>query len=75
MEESHDTNPNHKVFSGSIVGLLLCHAVACHAQIPINREDEEAIKQVIAGTTEAFNKHDAKAFAAFYAPDAELVTV
>ena len=49
--------------------------MTCHAQIPISREDEEAIKQVIAGTTEAFNKHDAKAFAAFYTPDAELVTV
>lgn len=59
----------------SIVGLLICCAVTCYAQSPTSSEDEEAIKKVIAGTTEAFNKHDAKAFARFYTPDAELVTV
>jgi len=67
--------PIIRFFPVSIVGLLICYAVTCHAQIPISREDDEAIRKVIAGTTEAFNKHDAKAFAAFYAPDAELVTV
>ena len=67
--------PIIRFFPVSIVGLLICHAVTCNAQIPISREDDEAIRKVIAGTTEAFNKHDAKAFAAFYAPDAELVTV
>lgn len=40
----------------SIVGLLICYAVTCNAQIPTSREDEEAIRKVIAGTTEAFNK-------------------
>ena len=59
----------------SIVGLLICYAVTGNAQSPTNREDEEAIKKVIAGTTEAFNKHDAKTFARFYTSDAELVTV
>jgi len=67
--------PIIRTFPVSIVGLLICYAATCNAQIPISREDEEAIKKVIAGTTEAFNKHDAKAFAAFYASDAELVTV
>jgi uncharacterized protein (TIGR02246 family) len=67
--------PIIRFFPVSIVGLLICYAVTCNAQIPISREDDEAIRKVIAGTTEAFNKHDAKAFAAFYAPDAELVTV
>lgn len=67
--------PRTRFFPLSIVGLLIFYAVPCQAQIPLNREDEEAIKKVIAGTTEAFNKHDAKAFAAFYSPDAEFVTV
>lgn len=64
-----------KIFSVSSFGLLIGYAATCNAQIPISREDENAIKKVIAGTTEAFNKHDAKAFATFYASDAELVTV
>ena len=59
----------------SIIGLLICYAVTGNAQSPTTHGDEEAIKKVIAGTTEAFNKHDAKAFARFYTPDAELVTV
>jgi uncharacterized protein (TIGR02246 family) len=37
--------------------------------------DEQAIKDVIAATTQAFNAHDAAAFARFYTADAELVTV
>src|ERR1044072_6815967 len=59
----------------SIIGLLICYAVTGNAQSPASRENEEAIKKGIVGTTEAFNKHDAKAFARFYTPDAELVTV
>ena len=64
-----------RFLSVSIIGLLICYAVTGNAQSPTSRENEEAIKKVIAGTTEAFNKHDAKAFARFYTPDAELVTV
>lgn len=64
-----------KLLPVSIVSLLICYAVTGNVQSPTTREDEEAIKKVIAGTTEAFNKHDAKAFARFYTPDAELVTV
>lgn len=59
----------------SIVALLICYALTCNAQSPTSREDEEAIKKLIAGTTEAFNRHDPKAFARFYTQDAELVTV
>jgi len=59
----------------SIVGLLIGYVVIGNAQSPTKREDEQAIKKVIAGTTEAFNNHDAKAFARFYTLDAELVTV
>jgi len=58
-----------------IVGLVFGYTVTCGAQSPGNRVDEEAIRKVIVGTTEAFNKHDAKAFTRFYTPDAELVTV
>src|SRR5215217_5502941 len=58
-----------------IVGLVPGHAVTCKAQSSSSGEDEEAIKKVIVGTTEAFNRHDSKAFAHFYTPDAELVTV
>jgi uncharacterized protein (TIGR02246 family) len=76
MEEWHMTRTLIiRLLLVSIAGLLICYAVTGNAQSPTNREDEKAIKNVIAGTTEAFNKHDAKAFARFYTPDAELVTV
>ncbi len=58
-----------------IVGFVSGYAVTCDAQSRGGREDEEAIMKVIAGTTEAFNRHDAKAFTRFYTSDAELVTV
>ena len=44
------------------------------AQTPAQRE-EDAIEVVIAGITDAFNKHDAKAWVRFATPDAQLVTV
>ena len=40
-----------------------------------NSVDLNAIRQVITGTTTAFNRHDAKAFASYYTPDAWVVTV
>ena len=40
-----------------------------------NSADLDAIRQVITGTTTAFNRHDAKAFASYYTPDAWVVTV
>ena len=57
------------------VGLVFGYSATWGAQSLSNREDEEAIRKVIVGTTETFNQHDAKAFTRFYAPDAELVTV
>jgi uncharacterized protein (TIGR02246 family) len=54
---------------------LFVSTVIRGAQSISGREDEEEIKKVIAGTTEAFNQHDAKAFTRFYTQDAELVTV
>lgn len=44
------------------------------AQTPRQRE-EDAIGAVIAGITDAFNKHDAKAWVGFATPDAQLTTV
>jgi uncharacterized protein (TIGR02246 family) len=44
------------------------------AQAPANT-DEAAIKELMVQTTNAFNRHDAKAWAAFATPDARLVTV
>jgi uncharacterized protein (TIGR02246 family) len=67
--------PTIRLLPVLILGSLICCAATGKAQSRISREDEEAVKKVIAGTTEAFNKHDAKAFARFYTPDAELVTV
>ena len=37
-----------------MVGFVVSYTLTCGAQSLGNREDEEAIKQVIAGTTEAF---------------------
>jgi uncharacterized protein (TIGR02246 family) len=59
----------------SIIGLFVCYVVTGDAQSQTARADEEAIRKIIAATTDAFNQHDAKAFVRFYTPDAELVTV
>jgi len=73
MEEWHMTRSAMiKFLLASIFGLLICYAVTGNAQSPASYENEEAIKKVIAGTTEAFNKHDAKAFARFYTPNWSL---
>jgi len=39
------------------------------------RADEDAIKAVIAAMTDAFSRHDAKAWVKLCTPDAQLVTV
>lgn len=45
------------------------------AQTSGGRSDEEAIRAVVDGITDAFNKHDAAAWLRFATPDAQLVTV
>ncbi len=45
------------------------------AQSPSGGEDEEAIRKMIVEMTEGFNKHDGKAAARMYTPDADFVTV
>lgn len=42
---------------------------------PGNRSDEDAIKAIMAATTDAFSRHDAVAWVKFCTPDAQLVTV
>jgi uncharacterized protein (TIGR02246 family) len=69
------------VFRPGLAVLLLAVGVfvAAHgaAQTPSSgaRHDEDSIRAVIAATTEAFSRHDAKAWVAFCTPDAQLVTV
>ena len=54
---------------------LTTFVAAASAQSPPTRAEEEAIKALMLKTTDAFNKHDAKAWAEFCTPDAQLVTV
>jgi uncharacterized protein (TIGR02246 family) len=59
-----------------ITALLVGPCIAAaSAQSPASGADEEAIKAPMIQTTDAFNKHDAKAWAQFCTSDAQLVTV
>ena len=55
-----------------VAAIVFCDAVAGFAQ---SASDDQAIRALMAQTTDAFNKHDAKAWAAVCTPDARLVTV
>ena len=46
-----------------------------NAQGVVNPAEVDAIKALMVQTTETFNRHDAKAWAQFCTPDAQLVTV
>jgi uncharacterized protein (TIGR02246 family)/steroid delta-isomerase-like uncharacterized protein len=59
----------------AILTIIVGHIVLCGAQSPSIHNDEVGIRKIIAETTEAFNRHDAKAFTRYYTRDAELVTV
>jgi len=59
----------------ALIGVVLGQSLTCDAQSYGSSKDEKAIKKVIDGTTDAFNRHDARAFTSFYTADAELVTV
>ena len=45
------------------------------AQAADTRKDEEAIKAIIAATTDAFSSHDAKKWVQYCTSDAQLITV
>ena len=48
---------------------------AAQTSSPVRRNDEDSIRAVMAATTDAFSRHDAKAWVKFCTPDAQLVTV
>jgi hypothetical protein len=48
---------------------------AAQTRSPENRRDEESIRAMMAATTDAFSRHDAKAWVKFCTPDAPQVTV
>ena len=56
-----------------IVVSLVAGAARAHAQ-PGTPADEAAIRKILDARNAAYNNHDAKALAATYAPDADLVT-
>jgi len=55
--------------------IVAAGSVLAHAQSSDTRKDEELIRSIMAATTEAFSNHDAKAWAQYCTPDAQLVTV
>ena len=57
------------------VGVVAASGSAEQSIPPGTRSDEDAIKAVIAETTDAFSRRDAKAWVKFCTPDAQLVTV
>jgi uncharacterized protein (TIGR02246 family) len=57
------------------LGVVAASDSAAQAPPPGPRNDEDAVKAVIDTTTDAFSRHDAKAWATFCTPDAQLVTV
>ena len=59
-----------------LFGFVFAAASIALAQAPPHGDAEaEVIKTFIRQTTDAFNRHDAKAWARFCTPDAQLVTV
>lgn len=62
-------------FPACVVLLVSVYSSALAAQTPAAAADEQAIRLLMNQTTEAFNRHDAKAWALVCTPDARLVTV
>ena len=65
----------HSLLVAIALGVFAASVSARQAASPVARNDEDAIKAVIAATPEAFSRHDAKAWAKYCTPDAQLVTV
>src|SRR6202045_3416665 len=55
--------------------LVLSDALSQTAAPPNREQDEKAIKQVLTGFVEAWNRHDAKAFSMVFAEDADFTNV
>src|SRR5215831_11524360 len=56
-----------------LVATLVVGAASIYAQLGTSA-DEAAIQKILDARNAAYNNHDAKALAATYAPDADLVT-
>ena len=59
-----------------LIAISVCSAThSAQTSSPGSRNDEDSIRAAIAATTDAFSRHDAKAWVKFCTPDAQLVTV
>ena len=59
----------------ALVGVFAAADSVAQTSSSGSRDDEEAIRAVMTATTDAFSRHDAKAWVKFCTPDAQLVTV
>ena len=59
----------------ALVGVFAAANSAAQTASSGSRNDEDSIRAVMAATTDAFSRHDAKAWVKFCTPDAQLVTV
>ena len=57
----------------STLGLLV--ASAAHGQAAKPAPDEQAVRQVLDGTVEAWNQHDTNRYLSYFAPEAQWVNV
>jgi len=60
---------------GALAVLIAATSLAAKGDSADEGSEAEAVKAVIFATTEAFNRHDARAWAQLATPDARLVTV
>lgn len=54
---------------------LLCAIILGTGVVHVASSDEEAVRRVMNGFPEAWNRHDMNAFGALFAPDADFVNV
>jgi uncharacterized protein (TIGR02246 family) len=65
----------HHFIAVLLSGTFAATSAVAPAQLPATRDDQSAIEAVIRATTDAFNRHDAKAWVQHCTSDAHLVTV
>jgi len=63
------------IVASAITVSVMGREAASNAQTLQTETEDEAVKAVITAMTEAFNRHDAKAWTRLATPDAQLVTV
>ena len=63
------------IVASAITVSVIGREAASNAQTVRTTTEEEAVKAVIVAMTEAFNRHDVKAWTRLATPDAQLVTV